>query len=252
MKAAKTLGIDLLQAQDRSGLVEGPLHLEHPLHQGRLRPGEDIAHAALILHGGAECVFDVAAVEGGDGLELVEGDGEALVARDGDPSRQREDLGGETCGVARGPDRREGHRDPPGRRAARAHRGSVDPHLGSDGFEQVLGPPPDPADGGLGGEERARVGFEEPDVRAGRGDGNLDGEDALASQAAEHVADQRRLAVAAGRDEEHLLALGQVLPQPGALLVAVGEGAGRDNLAVDERVVLRHYAIIGNRYGHYA
>jgi len=34
----------------------------------------------LILHGGAEGMFDVAAVEGGDRLELVEGDGETLLA----------------------------------------------------------------------------------------------------------------------------------------------------------------------------
>ena len=53
-----------------------------------------------------------------------------------------------------------------------------------------------------------------------------------------HVADQRRLAVAAGRDEEHFLPLGEVLAEPVPLLLAVGERAGRDDLAVDERVVL--------------
>ena len=106
-----------------------------------------------------------------------------------------------------------------------------------------------PADRGVGGEEGTGVGFEEPEVRARRGDGDLDGEDALASQAAQDVANQRRLAVAAWRDEEHLLSLGQVLAQPGPLLLAVRERAGRHNLAIDERVVLGHYVIIGNRYG---
>ena len=142
-EGGEELGIDLLQAQDRSGLVEGALHLEHPLHQGRLRSREDVADAALILDGGAEGMFDVAAVECGDRLELVEGDGETLLAGGGDSARQREHLGGEAGGVAGRPHRREGDRDPSGRRAARAHRRSVDAHLGTNRLEQILGPPPD-------------------------------------------------------------------------------------------------------------
>ena len=67
-----------------------------------------------------------------------------------------------------------------------------------------------------------------------------------------HVADQRRLAVAARRDQEDLLPVGQVAAEPLALVVAVGERRRGDDLAVDERVVgsrsARHYVIIRNGY----
>ncbi len=92
----------------------------------------------------------------------------------------------------------------------------------------------------VGGDERLRVGLEEADVGAGRGDGDLDGQDLLAGQAAHHVADQRRLAVAARRDQEDLLAGGEVAAEPLALVLAVGEGRRGDDLAVDEGVVA-HY-----------
>ena len=172
-------------------------------------------------------MLDVAAVEGGDGLELVERDGQALLARGGDSAGQREHFGREARGVARGSHRGECHRDPAARRAAGCHRWPVDAHLGPDGLEQFLRPAPDPADRRVGGEQRPGVGFEESDVRARRGDRDLDRQDALPAEPAQHVADERRLAVAAGRDEEDLLALGEVLAQPGPLLLAVGERAGR-------------------------
>ena len=69
-------------------------------------------------------------------------------------------------------------------------------------------------------------------------------------QRRDHVADQRRLAVAARRDQEHLLALG-------------GRGTRRraprrdrrtprrSRLAVDERVLRSHYGIIRNDYRKY-
>ena len=100
----------------------------------------------------------------------------------------------------------------------------------------------------VGGDERLGVGLEKADVGAGRGDGDLDGEDLLPRQPAHDVAHQRRLAVAARRDQEHLLAGGQVAAQPGALVLAVGERRRGDDLAVDERVVWRHYVIIRNDY----
>ena len=90
----------------------------------------------------------------------------------------------------------------------------------------------------LDGRERPRVALEERDVRAVAADGDLDGERAAPGQRGERLADQRRLAVAARRDEEDLLAGGQIADQPVELGLAVDEGRGRDDLAVDERVVM--------------
>ena len=50
---------DLLQAHDRSGLVERPATAEHPLHQARLGPREHVADLPLVLHRGAQRVLDV-------------------------------------------------------------------------------------------------------------------------------------------------------------------------------------------------
>ena len=55
------------------------------------------------------------------------------------------------------------------------------------------------------------------------------------------MADQRRLAVAARRDQEDLLARRQVGDQAVELGDAVDERRRRDDLAVDERVL--HYVI---------
>ncbi len=169
----------------------------------------------------------------GDRLELVERDGHALLAGLGDSGRQREHFGGDAGGVARRPDGGEAERElgacPVGS-ASKRSSGWIAPSS-SDG------PAPEPADRRVGGDERLRVGLEEADVGARRGDRDLDGEDLLPRQAAHHVADQRRLAVAARRDQEHLLAGGQVAAEPLALVLAVGERRRGDDLAVDERVV---------------
>ena len=125
----------------------------------------------------------------------------------------------------------------PSANLALAERVGVEAQLRLDRAEQVGGPALQPADRRVGGDQRLRVGFEEADVRAGRGDRDLDGEDLLARQAAHHVADQRRLAVAARRDQEHLLAGGEVAAEPLALVLAVGERRRGDDFAVDERVV---------------
>ena len=149
--------------------------------------------------------------------------------------RQGEHFRGDARGVARRADGREGDRE-----LGAAARVGVEAQLGVDRAEQFGGPPLEAAGRRVGGDERLRVGLEEADVRAGRGDGDLDGQDLLAGQAAHHVADQRRLAVAARRDQEDLLAGGEVAAEPLALVLAVGEGRRGDDLAVDERVVA-HY-----------
>jgi hypothetical protein len=51
------------------------------------------------------------------------------------------------------------------------------------------------------------------------------------------VADERRFAVAARRDEEDLLAGVQIADEAVELDDAIDEGRGRDDLAVDERIV---------------
>ena len=65
----------------------------------------------------------------------------------------------------------------------------------------------------------------------------------------QRVANQRGLAVPAGRDEEHLLAGRQVADQPVQLVDAVDERRGRHDFAVDEWVL--HYGISYNEYGLY-
>ena len=205
---------------------------EHPLHQRRLGAGEDVADRALILHRRAQRVLDAAAVEGGDGLELVERDRHALLARRGNAAGQREDFGGEPRGVARGADAGKGQREA----ARRRRRCGVEAQLGPDAPAAVAGPAPQPAGRRVRGDQRPRVGLEEADVRARRGDGDFDREDALPAEAAHDVADERRLAVAARRNQEDLLAGRQVAREPLALVVAVGKRRRGDNLAVDERV----------------
>ena len=85
-EVGEDIGVDLLEPHHRARLVERPPRLEHALHQRRLGTGENVADAALILDGGAKRVFDVAAVERGDRLELVERDGQPLLAGGGDPA----------------------------------------------------------------------------------------------------------------------------------------------------------------------
>ena len=184
--------VDLFQPHDRPGLVERPPRAQHSFHQRRLRAGEHVTNGALILHGRPQGMLDAAAVERGDGLELVERDRQALLAGGGDSSGQREHLGGQTRGVARGPDRRERQRE-----ARLAHRIGVEPKFGPHHLQQLAGPPAQAAGRGVGGDQCLGVGFKEADVRTGRRDRHLDGQDLLPGEAAQHIANQRRLAVAA-------------------------------------------------------
>src|SRR6185369_9554283 len=88
-------------------------------------------------------------------------------------------------------------------------------------------------------------------IRTGCGDGDLDRQEPLAAEPPHDVTDQRRLAVAARRDEEHLLARRQILGQPVSLAIAIRERGGRDDLAVDERVHAAHYLSIRDDYLHW-
>ena len=115
-------------------------------------------------------------------------------------------------------------------------------------MQQLARPAPQPAGRRVRRDQGGGVGLEKADVRARRGDRHLDRQQALPGEAAHHVPDQRGLAVAAGRNQEDLLAGGQVASEAIALALPVGERARRDDLAIDERVVGRHYAIIRNHY----
>ena len=71
-------------------------------------------------------------------------------------------------------------------------------------------------------------------------------ERAAARHGGERVADERRLAEAAGRDQEHLLAGRQIGDQPIQLDDPVGERRRRHDLAVDEGIL--HYGESYNGY----
>ena len=112
MKRGKTVGGNAGQAHHRSGLVERPIASEHPLHQGRLGSGEHVPDAALDLDRRAQGMLDAAAVEGVDGLELVQGDGELASAGLGDPAGEREHLLREASHLPLGPGRRKRDGEP--------------------------------------------------------------------------------------------------------------------------------------------
>ena len=98
--------------------------------------------------------------------------------------------------------------------------------------------------------QRPGIAFEKADVRAVAADGDVDDQRAAAGGRGERSLDQRRLAVAARRDEEDLLAGEQIAGQAVELVFAIDErGLGHD-LAIDEGVC-RHYAICRNSYGDY-
>ena len=86
------------------------------------------------------------------------------------------------------------------------------------------------------GRQRPGVALEEGDVRAVAADLHLDREGAAPGRALQGLADERRLAVAARRDEEDLLAGVEVAAEPVELDLAVDEGRGRNDLPVDEGI----------------
>ena len=236
-------GVDLFQPHHRPGLVEGPLRGEHPLHQRRLGPGKDISDVALLLHCRPQRMLDAAAVEGRHRLEFVERDGHAPLAGARDPGGKCKHLCGEAGRVGRSADGRKGNAETGG-----ALVRGIEAELGPHPLQQIGGPPPQPADRRVGGKQRAGVGLEEADVGARGGDRQLDGQHPPGRQPAQHVADERRLAVAARRNEKDLLPRRQVARQPLPLGRPVGERRGGHDLAVDEGIVLAHYVVSRSHY----
>src|SRR5262249_41471093 len=70
----KQRGRYFVEAHHRTGLVEGAPRTNHLFHQARFRAGEDVSNLTLKLRGCAKGMFDAAAVEAVDRLELVERD----------------------------------------------------------------------------------------------------------------------------------------------------------------------------------
>ena len=105
------VGGNLLEAHHGSGLVEGPLRGEHPLHQARLRPGEHVADRALVLDRGAQRVLHGSAVEAANCLKFVERHDDRAAPRVREAGRQREHFLGEPRDVAIRAGVRECHPD---------------------------------------------------------------------------------------------------------------------------------------------
>ena len=232
-EAREDVGRHLLQAHHRTGLVERPLRADHLLHQRRLRAGEDVADLPLILHRRAQRVLDVAAVELRQRLEFVERDHHAPLLAFGDVRRQREHFLGEPRDVAIRARRRKRQRDL--RAAARLH---LVAHFRPDRGEHFLQPRARAIGLRFERHQRPRVAFEKRHVRAEAADRQLHGQHLLLRERREHVADQRRLAVAARRDQEDLLAAGEIADQPAHLVGAIDERIERHDFAVDERILL--------------
>ena len=238
------LGRDALEANDRSGLVERPPRAEHPLHQAGLRAGEHVSDRSLMLHGGAQGMLDRPAVEAADRLKLVEGDDHRPASRVGEPRGKGEDLLRETRDVAIRSDAWKGDAD----RAERAGGHAV-ADLGARRTDHLAQPGPRAIAlrlGGAGGHDGPGVALEEGDVGAEAADRHLDRQRAALRHGGERVADQRRLAVSARRDQEDLLAGGEIGDQPIQLDDAVREGRRGHDLAVDEGIL--HYGSSYNGY----
>jgi hypothetical protein len=151
----------------------------------------------------------------------------------GDVRRQREHFLGESRDVAIRARRRKRQRDL--RAAARLH---LVAHFRPDRGEHLLQPRAGAIGLRLERHQRARIAFEERDVRAEAADRHLRGQHLLLRERGEHVTDQRRLAVAARRDQKDLLAAGEIAHQPVHLVGAIDERIERHDLAVDEGIFL--------------
>ena len=225
----KEIGRDFAEPHHRPGFVEGPPRANHLLHQRRLGAGEDVADLPLLLHGGSERLLHAAAVETADRLELVEGDRQPAIEARGDPRRQDEDLLRQPGRVARRPDA--------GKRDRQAGTIGVDAQLRLGAGEHVAQPAAGASRPGVERGQGPRVALEERDVRTEAADGDFERDDAIAREADEGLADQRRLAVAARRNQEDFLAVSEVGGQTVELGAPADERGPRDDLAVDEGVL---------------
>jgi hypothetical protein len=86
-------------------------------------------------------------------------------------------------------------------------------------------------------EQGPGVALEKSDIGAEAADGQLERQDAFAGELRQRLSHQRRLAIAPWRDQEHLLAFGQVGDQAIELEHPVRERLERHDLAVDEGVL---------------
>ena len=234
MNVANRSGGNLLQPHHRPRLVERTLRPEHGLHQRRLGAGKDIAHLALVLHGGTQGLFDAATVESADGLELVERDDDpaarASASRAGNAkisgARRETSLAERTAGKA------TATAETPSGAVSSRTSGLVAP-IASRSHNRR------PRHARLRRQHRLGISFEKRQIGAVATDSGLDRQAPGTLGVGQRSPDERRFAVAPRRDEEHFLPGEQVGAQALELVVAVDEGRLRDDLTVDERVFHR-------------
>ncbi len=195
-----------------------------------------------MLHGRPHGVLDRAAVELANRLKLVQRHHHFAATGFGQPAGQREDVLCEPRDVTLRFHRGKGN----GQRAERRLAGRV-ADLGArrpDGFFEPCARAVPPC---FGGHKRSRVALEKADVRAETTDGDVDGQRAAPRDGRERLPDQRRLAVPARGNQEHLLSVVEVADQALQLGRAVDEGGRGHDLAVHEGIPV-HYVALRNGY----
>ena len=180
-------------------------------------------------------MFDAAAVEPVDRLELVERDDDARLAQIAEAPWQRKYLGRQARDVAVAPDARELHRH--AHRARWSRPRAAAPALRA--ADRLLEPAARLVPARLHREQRSRVAFEKGEIGAVAADRDFGGQRAAAADGAQRLADQGRLAVAPRGDEEDFLAGGQIAHEPVQLVDAIDERRRGHDLAVHEWVF--HY-----------
>jgi hypothetical protein len=113
------------------------------------------------------------------------------------------------------------------------------PHFRADGAEHLPQPRPRLVDACFHCQQRPCVAFEESDIGAVTTDRHLDRKGTGATCGAERLANERRLAVTARRDQKDFLAGEQVPGEPVELDFAIDKRRNRYNLAIDKWIVHR-------------
>ena len=182
MNSANIAAGILFEAHHRAGLVERAARADHLVHQAGLGAGEDVADLALLLRGGAQRVLHRAAVEALDGLELVERHHDGALPLGRKPPGQRKNLVGQPVDVALGlhGGKRDGELADP---AIARLEAQLRPRRGN-GFGQ---PRPRPLPPRLHRRERARIPFQERDVRAVAADRQVDRQRTLPRERAQRL-----------------------------------------------------------------